>query len=396
MNNFTNNINFCCAPWLHYYRSPTGEHRLCCLADKLPNDQSLNKYQDLKNSSDLKSIRQSMMANELPSICHRCKNLNNNRVYKDDLNDEFSHWFEKIEASTLEDGSTSIDPISLDYRFLNCNLTCLTCNPEFSSKWKTHEKIKPDLPSYQLYDRQFILQEYRDILKNYHWEKVYFAGGEPLLQSEHLKSLQVLLKEDQAQKNGINFFYNTNLNRNEEFITQWVQALNQFKRVTVYVSIDSYGRFNDLIRVGSSFSKIENNLNILLKNKGPNVQVIVDLTITSIFFFNLIEFSKWILSKNLDLNARVMYGEGFLGKFMRIETLSREFRIDMFNLFEKWYFQLLDQEKQKLSNLYEVLKTFHLLPQYQNKEIQEAMSDLKELPFFEIKKEIENLILNFI
>ncbi len=393
---FTKNQSFCVAPWLHYYRSPTGEHRLCCLSDQLKSDNSLKSYDEIKNSKDLIEIRKGMMEGKLPSICHRCINLNNNRVYKDDLNAEFVHHFEDIEKNTQRDGTTTVNPVSLDYRFLNCNLTCLTCNPEFSSKWTTHEKLKPELPKYKLYDRQFILKEYREILKSYNWEKIYFAGGEPLLQSDHLSHLQILLNKDKEIANGINIFYNTNINRNEEFISEWVQSLNQFKRATIYVSIDSKGRYNDLIRIGSQFSKIEKNLDYLIQNVGPNIQIVIDLTITSIFFFNIIEFSKWVLEKNLNLNARIMYGEGFLGKFMRIEMLKKEFRVEMFELFEKWYQQRNIKEQDILKNLYDVLKEFHDLPEFIESDKKLGLKDLNLLPFQEPQKEIREIISSFI
>ena len=152
--NFTKQKSFCSAPWLHYYRSPTGDHRL----------------------------------------------------------------LKEIEENTEEDGTTDVNPISLDYRFLNCNLTCLTCNPEFSSKWKTLEKIKSNNQSFSLVDRQFILKDYKDSLNKYTWEKVYFAGGEPLLQTNHLQDLETLMIQDQKLEHGMRIYYNTNLSRSEAFI----------------------------------------------------------------------------------------------------------------------------------------------------------------------------------
>ncbi|MBC7429458.1 MAG: hypothetical protein H7336_12645, partial [Bacteriovorax sp.] len=184
---FTTKSSFCVAPWIHYHRSPIGEHRLCCISEALPSDISDLPYEEIKNSKVMKNVRKQMMSGELPEQCKLCKHSNSHEVYKDILNGEFSHTLDDIVEKTDEDGATTMEPLFLDYRFLACGLTCLTCNPFFSSKWVALAKQTGHHHIEKNDTIDFLNSEFKRVLSKYRWERVSFAGGEPLMQKDHLE-----------------------------------------------------------------------------------------------------------------------------------------------------------------------------------------------------------------
>ncbi len=142
----------CMAPWTHTYLSPQSERRLCC-ASREP-AQNFKQYIDTEsgsgnynpmslkdwwNSEHVRSIRQTMMAGEIPSACEVCNHkLLNTSVYRDYFWHMFQHHYERIWETTDETGSTSMRPISWDYRFSNlCNFKCRMCGDMLSSSWET-------------------------------------------------------------------------------------------------------------------------------------------------------------------------------------------------------------------------------------------------------------------
>lgn len=375
---FTKNNSFCVAPWIHHYRSPTGKVGLCCVAKPYDSIET-NSFDELRNSEPFKNARFQMMNGKLPDECSICNESNTNRYYKDDLNAAFPQVFEAILKQTSADGETTVQPLYLDYRFNECNLTCQTCNPDYSSSWLKEIQAKDkNFPSPILY-RPEDKVDYHQFIKKYNWERIYFAGGEPLMQKDHADVLQILASKTNASK--IEIYYNTNLSFNINYIKKINSLLSPFKHVGVLVSVDSFGKFNNLIRSGSDFDQVDKNIDYLRENLNPNTVLTIDLTITSLLFYNLIDFSNWVLEKKLNLNARMMTGNGYAGSILRIENLTLEFRKNMFNQWLNWFNQLDENSKNKLINLKEVLSSHLELPE---------ISKIEEWHLKNISLELEN------
>jgi MoaA/NifB/PqqE/SkfB family radical SAM enzyme len=370
---FTKNSSFCVAPWIHHNRTPSGRIGLCCLSDPLDDSLKNKTYEEIHNSPEMKKIRLQMMSGELPKECHACKNPNTNTVYKDSLNREFLDLHEKIKEQTSPDGHTTMTPSFLDFRFLDCNLACRTCSPDYSSRIYREFEKKGDSPAlietigYDDVYREFARKEYHRLIEDYEWRRIYFAGGEPLLQKDHLKILETLAAKPEAKS--LDIFYNTNLSFGQNYIARVLELLSKFGKVGLHVSIDSYGKFNDMVRNGSKFSQIESNISYVNQHKSSNLVLIVDLTITSVFFFNAIEYSEWIIRNKYFLNARVMNGFGYHAFFLRLEFLKLSFREKIFRQWSAWYRTQSPEDQELLVNLKEVLTNFYNLPELSSPEI---------------------------
>jgi hypothetical protein len=147
--------NLCLAPWTHTYLSPQTERRMCC-ASREP-AQNFEQYIDTKsgtgqyipltleehwNGEHMKSVRRRMMAGETLPECAVCnEQLLNTDVYRSYFNRMFGHKQDEIWLATDSNGSTTMKPISWDYRFSNlCNFKCRMCGDMLSSSWESEQR----------------------------------------------------------------------------------------------------------------------------------------------------------------------------------------------------------------------------------------------------------------
>ena len=199
------------APWVHTYLSPQTERRMCC-ASREP-AQNFEQYIDTStgtgryvpvtleqhwNSDHMRSVRRRMMAGETLPECEVCNDkLLNTNVYRTYFTHLFNHKLAEVFTSTAEDGSTTMLPVSWDYRFSNlCNFKCRTCGDMLSSAWESEQKqhnmvdttnsknnwmvpeVRRQITKFQ--DTQ-IEAEFSRAVENHSVEEIYWVGGEPLM-----------------------------------------------------------------------------------------------------------------------------------------------------------------------------------------------------------------------
>jgi hypothetical protein len=90
-------------------------------------------------------------------------------------------------------------------------------------------------------------------------ERIYFAGGEPLLMPEHWQILDMLVENKRFD---VKVNYNTNASTltygGKNVLDYWKQW--EFGKLEVWPSIDEIGERAELIRSGTVWSKVEDNL----------------------------------------------------------------------------------------------------------------------------------------
>ena len=186
----------------------------------------------------------------------------------------------KTKQLTQEDGSISFKdfPISyLDIRFGNlCNLKCMMCGPTDSNKWYDDYyqlwkknyftdhgntiKLKKINDSWRteknIYNWSEDPQLWSQIEKHIHtFRTIYIAGGEPLLIKSHYDFLKKCIEKNVSHKLTIEYNSNTTKIPRKAW-TLW----KHFKTITFHISLDGFGKVNDLIRYPSQWKKIKKNL----------------------------------------------------------------------------------------------------------------------------------------
>lgn len=348
---------FCVAPWLHAHVGAGGERRLCCISHKAPERFAKLPWNDFKNSDYMKKTRKKMLNNEVPVECIPCELPNRTGIYRDHLNHLYQEELQEILNSTNEDGSTDHKVKFLDYRSNLCNLKCRTCAPVNSSAHHSHviknfnserqrlfgdlDKISPK-ETFEFFKSNYAVEalsfcETEDI------DRVYFAGGEPFLEPSHLPFLKKLIEHGGASQ--VELSYNTNLSYPVRMLEEWIQLAHQFKKIQMMVSIDGAGPVAEYIREGLDLEVFERNLDFLIQKKSENVQVVLDITFTSLNLFFMKEFAEFALSKRLPTTAKLMVDGARSFPLLRCEIIPDKIKKSLLTQWNDFYFGLHDDHK---------------------------------------------------
>lgn len=297
----------CALPWTHLNIDPNGDVYPCCLTtfhgQKLGN-LNLDSVENIWNSDSMKSLRLEMMQGKKPKICSICFDRESAtgqsvRIYN---NREFKDVVRSIPEITSSDGSVKEMKLKYwDFRFSNiCNFKCRSCVPNLSSSWiPDARKLGLQEIDTKIFEIKHINNSsvYKFIDENIdHVEKIYFAGGEPLLMDEHWYVINRLIEK---KKFNVKLYYSTNLS-NLEYKNQKITDLWKLwpqGKIEICPSIDEIDDRAELIRSGTDWSKIEKNLISVSQIK--NIFIKPSITVS---VFNVSRITE-IIDRLLKLNV---------------------------------------------------------------------------------------------
>ena len=299
----------CLAPWTHTYLSPQTERRMCC-ASREP-AQNFEQYIDTSagtgryipvtleqhwNSDHMRSVRRRMMAGETLPECEVCNDrLLNTNIYRTYFDRLFQHKLPEIFATTAEDGSTTMVPVSWDYRFSNlCNFKCRTCGDMLSSSWETEQRqhnmvdhansknnwmvpeVRQRITEFQ--DTQ-IEAEFSSAVEQHQVEEVYWVGGEPLMYEQHWRYMKRIV--ELGDGNRLYARYNTNLSRIAYGgINLYQDILQNIRDWQICASLDGTGHTGEYIRTGLCYESFLANFRQGLEIATNPRQMRLDFTLT--------------------------------------------------------------------------------------------------------------------
>ena len=326
----------CLAPWTHTYLSPQTERRLCC-ASREP-AQNFEQYIDISagtgqyipvtleqhwNSDHMRSVRRRMIAGDALPECEVCNNkLLNTSVYRSYFDHLFGHKLPEVFASTAEDGSTSMAPVSWDYRFSNlCNFKCRTCGDMLSSAWETEQKIhnmvdlsnsknnwmQPNIRGQisQFQDTQ-IESEFSQAVENHSVEEVYWVGGEPLMYEQHWRYMKRIIELGDGGR--VYARYNTNLSRvNFRGCDLYSDILDHVRDWQICASIDGTGTIGEYIRTGLNFQQFCQNFEAGLTHQKNPRQMRLDFTLTLPGMFEVDNIQRMAQQYGVELLSKVIF-----------------------------------------------------------------------------------------
>jgi len=328
--------NLCLAPWTHTYLSPQTERRMCC-ASREP-AQNFEQYIDTKsgtgryipltldehwNGEHMKSVRRRMMAGETLPECAVCNDqLLNTDVYRSYFNRMFSHKQNEIWLTTDTDGTTTMKPISWDYRFSNlCNFKCRTCGDMLSSSWESEQRqhnmvdwtnsknnwmipeVRAEISKFQ--DTQ-IEAEFAEAVAEHRVEEVYWVGGEPLMYEQHWRYMKQIV--DQGDGDRVYARYNTNLSRvNFKGIDLYSDILVHLRDYQVCASLDGTGAVGEYIRTGLDYNTWRTNFAQGVRMAKNRRQWRIDFTLTLPGMFEVRNIEALAQEFGVDILAKVIF-----------------------------------------------------------------------------------------
>jgi sulfatase maturation enzyme AslB (radical SAM superfamily) len=285
---------FCMHPFTGLATREDGAIQVCCRSHPIGfiQDAPLEYHW---NGEAMQRIRRQVLRGERPSECAPCFNLEDQGVeslrqrhiagvipearitlYPDALSKMAHDFTMPFEIPTMEIKLNNL-----------CNLKCRMCHPGDSTSWNDWAEIKDFYKDegqviYQMVEEHNLenkplLDKFEDnaewwasLEKNLpHFRRVEFAGGEPLMDPQHYRILDMLAPYgDQIE---IKYATNlTTLGKNNRTIWQYWP---KFKSVAVNVSIDGIGTSYEYVRGNASWAELINNIKQI--QTMPNISRIV-------------------------------------------------------------------------------------------------------------------------
>lgn len=270
-------------PWVHVHQTPANEIGGCCVGADFGVDKAVEAHtvEDLINHDILKNKRRDMLTEQLNPLCNVCHVHEKimGQSNRTDANKLWAHRFDDSVPLTDEDGYLNDFKMSyFDIRFRNtCNMKCRSCGPGYSSLWEAEALKHPLIVDYEDITQTKYVSEpglLDDLLSTqaHNFERLWFAGGEPLVHDEHYAILKHLIDIDHTD---VIITYSTNLSklnfRDNDIFDLW----RQFRQVDIFASIDSYGERAEIIRKGTNWSEILDNLKRVQKFAQENDHIVM-------------------------------------------------------------------------------------------------------------------------
>jgi len=294
-----NSKHFCMMPWVHMHLWPAGTTYPCCMSDPefpIGNTQE-QSLQEIWNGKELRNIRMNMLQDKPSKECRRCYELEENGMgtLRTGSIGNYAHHWDKVEATSDDGSAGDVNMAYMDIRFSNlCNLKCRSCGPQFSSSWFEDHKVTHGDPGHpkilQVRDEmKSFMDELDPLLESV--ERVYWAGGEPLITKEHYN---ILDKWIAMGKRDVSMDYTTNFTQMYYKKKTAFDYWNKFENVRVAGSLDANHARGEYLRKNMVWSEVVQNRRTMIE-QCPHVYFELTPTVSVYNVLNLPDFHKeWI------------------------------------------------------------------------------------------------------
>jgi len=331
--------SFCMLPWIHLHAWPDGRAYPCCLAvARHPIGNFKEKsMREIWNDEPMREMRVNMLADRKCKECADCyeQEAAGFASMRNNSNKNFAQFIDSVDQ-TLPDGTYPDFRLHYwDVRFSNiCQLKCRSCGSIFSSRWYDDDvklwgkELRPRV--------QFAGRHEDDVWEQMqehipHLEQIYFAGGEPLIMEEHNRILKLLIEKGNTR---VRLIYNTNLNelnyKKESVLDLW----KHFPTVCVAASLDDMGDRAEIIRSGTDWCKVEQNIRDL-KRECPHIDFMISPTLSMMNIWNFTKFHRYMVDQGFiqakDFNLNILQGP----KDYRIDMLPTDIKLKFKQQFEE-------------------------------------------------------------
>ena len=256
-------------------------------------------FDDFHNTPAKLKARQDMLDGKWPGLgCEYCKKIEEAGGISDrtDINSRPENVIKDLVPVELlsNPNVVRVSPTMVEIYFSNlCNMSCIYCNPKFSSAWEQEARKHNLFPVEKLDSMIGNPDSYQKILAKF-WEwldknasnitKYNILGGEPFYQPE-LETNITFFETHPCPKLRLTVF--SNLKVNHAKFTRILTQLNSLVErghlasVEITCSLDCWGPQQEYIRTGLNLVDWERNFNTLVKDF-PNIFVQVHGTMTSL------------------------------------------------------------------------------------------------------------------
>ena len=268
-----------------------GAVKVCCRSAPIGNIQD-NTLEEIWNNDTIQLVRKQILNGERPEVCKPCFDLEDQGVEslrQRHINGVIPEARINLYPDTLLQEIMPFEFPTIEIKLNNlCNLKCRMCNPLDSTSWTDWDKVVP----FYKKENNFLVPTIESLVNkpgkyigafdntdNWwasfekllpHFRRVEFAGGEPLMDPQHYKILDML----KPYGKNIEIKYATNgttlgISKGRTIHDYWPH----FRSVAVNVSLDGIHDVYNYIRGNGDFSQVEANIKEI--QKIPNVSRVV-------------------------------------------------------------------------------------------------------------------------
>lgn len=330
--------SFCILPFFHTFLNTEGDVFPCCISWDGERTSLLgyikdNSLEELFNSEKLKQLRLDFInGKRRPDICTRCYTSEDNGfpAARHGNNWDFKHLIDELIEAVEPDGYMEPKIKSWDIRYSNlCNLKCRSCGSVYSTTWSKEDEDfgEGEYQEIKAYpDGKDPLAEQYD-----HVEKIYFAGGEPLIMPEHYATLNEIISRGRAKE--VRLVYNTNMTKLNYNKNNLVDLWSKFSRVTLGLSIDGVKERADYIRHGNvKWNKIEKNIKQICeysKANDSNMDYFFSPTVSLLNVYTLTDMHRYFYENEMMLSIdnilfNILYHPNELSLTILPEKIKKE------------------------------------------------------------------------
>lgn len=322
--------SFCIAPWTALNIGTNNNVRPCCEFKGSIGNASEQSLEDIWNNPEIKTIRKKMLTNEKPQECTKChtKEFYGRDSLRNSLNRSFGSHITKIYNA---DYSCEYELVYLDARFNNlCNLSCRSCDPEYSSSWHKPAVelgiIAKDTPVFSKAGRHNgdLLDQIKEHVNSI--QRIYFAGGEPLIIEEFYQLLEEL---DRAGRHDVELIYNTNLTKNHLKDRYIIDYWKNFKNITIGASLDAEYTRAEYLRCGTNWEDVIEFRQQILQHR-PDIDFYISATTSMINALHVADFHRsWVelqLIEPADFNIQLLFDPAYMSVCNAPDSLKEKIR----------------------------------------------------------------------
>ncbi len=277
-----NSKTFCMHPFTGLATREDGAVKICCRSQPIGWIQD-DTLENIWNNYQMKDVRKKVLCGERPEVCKPCFDLEDQGVeslrqrhIKNTIPESRINLYPNALDVLRDDYSMPFEFPTIEIKLNNlCNLKCRMCNPLDSTSWNDWEEVKPFYEKEGNYlvktvdrlvtkpgkyigpfdDTDRWWESFEKLLP--HFRRVEFAGGEPLMDPQHYKILDML----KPYAKNIEIKYATNgttlgIKGGRTIHDYWPY----FRSVAVNVSIDGIHDVYNYIRSNGDFNLVEKNI----------------------------------------------------------------------------------------------------------------------------------------
>lgn len=346
----------CTIPWTHTAVYQNGEYGICCMcvyhaSGRLFTNGKAESVIDkdintVRNHPTYVELRKSMLAGEKHPLCKLCwdeEELGGKHSKRQGQQYIYKNTLDKILEKGDPSGNIDVNEFPVQYLDLRlgnlCNLACRSCGPDNSSLWLEYLGFKQFTVggrpgTYNITNENKVYKIVEDDF-NY-WKsnvfedfltkvlptvnRIYFTGGEPLINKRHYQILDYCIENGFAKN--IELEYNTNgTTLNLNLLEQW----RQFKLVDVCWSIDAMGPLANYVRYPTDWKVVERNMRLFDEVDISHLKGSTNATISVFNILHLPEFYTWFYNQKFKkFNSTLTWHRLVFPIIYNVQILPRE------------------------------------------------------------------------